>query len=177
MAGFPKKLRFLAGILGFSLLWLWVRFPYEMRNASEKLLGISREIDPLQLHLSGEFVESNLGTEVDSQGSVTVRLLAQQYDFVPRCMLVPAGAAIHFRITSADVVHRFTIAGTEDQLEVVPGHVSELQAHFEKAGEYTTPCHEFCGAGHYNMLSRVVALRSDAFPKLRPDQRVNCATP
>jgi cytochrome c oxidase subunit II len=177
MARIPHKLKFLAGIAGFLLAWLWIRFPFEMRNATEHLLGISREVNPVRLHLSGEFVESNLGTSVDPGGSVTVRLIAQQYDFVPRCMLVPAGTSIHFRITSADAVHRFAIDGTGEQVEVVPGHVSEMRARFENPGEYRTPCHEFCGIGHYSMLSRVVALDRDKFPKLRPDQRVNCATP
>ena len=40
-------------------------------------------IDPQTLHLKGEFVESNLGTAVEPDGSVTVRLIALQFDFVP----------------------------------------------------------------------------------------------
>ena len=41
-------------------------------------------IDPTTLHLQGEFVESNLGTAIEPDGSVTVRIIAEQYDFVPR---------------------------------------------------------------------------------------------
>ena len=33
-------------------------------------------IDPSMLHISGEFVESNLGSAVESDGSVTVRTVA-----------------------------------------------------------------------------------------------------
>jgi cytochrome c oxidase subunit 2 len=33
-------------------------------------------IDPVTLHLGGEFAESNLGTAVEPDGSVTVRLIA-----------------------------------------------------------------------------------------------------
>ncbi|MGB8063539.1 MAG: hypothetical protein WCF26_16715 [Candidatus Sulfotelmatobacter sp.] len=171
------KLTLLTGIVCFSLVWLCVRFPYEARDAAEKLLGISPEVDPLRLHLKGEFVESNLGTAVDPEGSVTVRLIAQQYDFVPRCLLVPAGTPIHFRITSADAVHRFAIAGTSDEVEVLPGHISELREQFAAPGEYKTPCHEFCGAGHYNMLSRIVVVSRNLFPGLKLAERANCATP
>ncbi len=60
-------------------------------------------VDPTTLHLHGEFVESNLGTAVEPDGSVTVRMIAEQYDFVPRCIRVPAGTPVKFRITSADV--------------------------------------------------------------------------
>ena len=48
-------------------------------------------IDPTTLHLQGEFVESNLGTAVEPDGSVTVRIIAEQYDFVPHCVEVPVG--------------------------------------------------------------------------------------
>lgn len=40
-------------------------------------------IDPTTLHLHGEFVESNLGTAAEPDGSVTVRLIAEQYELVP----------------------------------------------------------------------------------------------
>jgi heme/copper-type cytochrome/quinol oxidase subunit 2 len=70
-----------------------------------------REVDPLSLHLSGEFVENNLGSEQDADGSVTVRMVAQQYLFVPHCILVPAGVPVHLRITSADAVHSLAFRG------------------------------------------------------------------
>ena len=36
-------------------------------------------IDPSRLQLSGEFVEDNLGSAVEPDGSVVVRFIAQQY--------------------------------------------------------------------------------------------------
>ena len=47
-------------------------------------------IDASRLHLAGEFVEENLGTAVQPDGSVIVRVIAQQYSFVPSCIVVPA---------------------------------------------------------------------------------------
>ena len=35
-------------------------------------------IDPATLHLQGEFVESNLGSAVEPDGSVTVRIMAKE---------------------------------------------------------------------------------------------------
>src|SRR4029077_20887464 len=46
--------------------------------------------NPRTLPLSGEFIESNLGSTVEADGSVTVRAIGQQYSFTPQCVLVPA---------------------------------------------------------------------------------------
>jgi cytochrome c oxidase subunit 2 len=57
-------------------------------------------IDPATLHLGGEFVEGNLGSAVEADGSVTVRLIGQQYSFVPDCLLVPGYvSSIPFRFS------------------------------------------------------------------------------
>ncbi len=78
-------------------------------------------IDPTTLHLQGEFVESNLGTAVEPDGSVTVRLIAEQFDFIPRCVEVPAGTAVKFRITSADVIHGFLLPDTNVNTMIIQG--------------------------------------------------------
>jgi cytochrome c oxidase subunit II len=172
-----SQLRFAAAVLGFTVIWLCVRFPYQMLHAVDKLIGSSNHVDPLTLHLRGEFVESNLGTAQEPDGSITVRLIAQQFDFVPECLLVPAGRSVRFRVTSADVVHRFAISDAGRAVEVAPGHVSEAQIQFSVPGEYKTPCHEFCGAGHYDMRSRIVVIAQSRFPKLNLRERVNCVAP
>src|SRR5690606_38043621 len=43
-------------------------------------------VDVNTLHTQGEFVESNLGTTLGPDGKVVVRLIAQQYSFVPQCI-------------------------------------------------------------------------------------------
>jgi cytochrome c oxidase subunit 2 len=126
--------------------------------------------------LGGEFAESNLGAALEPDGSVTVRLIAQQYLFVPQCVTVPVGRPIRFRITSADVVHRFGVSSTDQTIEVVPGYVNESQLQFATPGVYPAPCHEFCGVGHYNMRSRIVAVAQERFPKLTPEERLTCAS-
>ncbi|MGY4460409.1 heme/copper-type cytochrome/quinol oxidase subunit 2 [Bradyrhizobium sp. LB13.1] len=71
--------------------------------------------DPSRLHLSGEFVESNLGSVLEANGNVTVRAIGQQYSFTPACILVPVDTPITLRATSADVVHGILIQGTKRQ--------------------------------------------------------------
>ena len=140
-----------------------------------RFLRGSRHVDPLSLHLAGEFVENNLGTQQDADGSVTVRMIAEQYLFIPHCILVPAGVPVHLRITSADAVHSLTFNGTDYAVKVLPGTISEAQLQFPQAGEYKTVCREVCGAGHYAMRSELRAVPREQFPALQPGERGNCA--
>lgn len=133
-------------------------------------------VDPTTLHLHGEFVESNLGTTIEPDGSATVRLIAEQYDFVPHCVQVPANTAVKFRITSADVVHGFLLPDTNINTMVVPGFVAEVQTSFAHAGDYEMPCHEFCGLGHHAMWTHVVVVPKDSFKAQGPLERTRCAT-
>ena len=71
--------------------------------------------DPKTLHLSGEFVESNLGSALEPDGSITVRAIGQQYSFTPQCVVVPSDTPVTFRATSADVVHGLLIEGHQHQ--------------------------------------------------------------
>jgi cytochrome c oxidase subunit 2 len=135
----------------------------------------SHQVNPLTLHLAGEFVENNLGTDWNADGSVTVRMIAQQYLFIPHCILVPTGVPVHLRITSADAVHSFAIDGTNYAVKTLPGTVSEAQLQFPNPGEYKTACREFCGAGHYAMRSEVKVVPREQFPALQAGERGSCA--
>lgn len=127
--------------------------------------------DPKRLHLSGEFIESNLGSEVEPDGSVTVRAIGQQYSFTPQCVLVPADTPVTFRTTSADVVHGLLIEGTNINVMLVPGYVSELPVHFKAPREHVMPCQEFCGIGHQGMWGKVKVIDKADFQKLAAARR------
>jgi len=132
-------------------------------------------VDPRTLHLGGEFIESNLGSAPEPDGSVTVRGIGQQYSFTPSCMVLPTNTLITLRATSADVVHGFLIDGTNINLMLVPGYVSSLNARFETPGERLMPCHEFCGMGHEGMWGRIKVVDKAAFARLAADRRrLNC---
>jgi cytochrome c oxidase subunit 2 len=132
-------------------------------------------IDARTLHLEGEFVESNLGTALEPDGSVTVRLIAQQYDFVPPCVLVPVDTPVKFRLTSDDVVHGFLLPNTNVNTMVVPGFVSEVRTRFAHAGEYEMPCNEYCGLGHHAMWAHVSVVPRSRFTAQRRLERTRCA--
>lgn len=132
-------------------------------------------IDPQTIHLAGEFVESNLGTTIEPDGSATVRLIAEQYDFVPHCVEVPANTPVKFRLTSADVVHGFLLPDTNVNTMVVPGFVAEVRTSFAQPGEFEMPCHEFCGLGHHAMWTHVNVVPNDRFTPQGPLERTSCA--
>jgi cytochrome c oxidase subunit 2 len=127
--------------------------------------------DPKTLHLSGEFIESNLGSALEADGSVTVRAIGQQYSFTPQCVVVPQDTPVNFRATSADVVHGFLIEGTNINAMLVPGYVSVLPVRFKARGEHVMPCQEFCGIGHQGMWGKVRVIDKAAFQRLSATRR------
>ncbi|WP_411800516.1 cupredoxin domain-containing protein [Cupriavidus respiraculi] len=132
-------------------------------------------IDVRTAHMQGEFVESNLGTAVDADGSVTVRLIAQQYSFEPQCIVVPAGVPVRFRGTSTDAVHGFVVGTTNANTMLIPGFVATFTTTFDKTGELLMPCHEYCGTGHEAMWARVQVLPPNEFlARARAEERLNC---
>ena len=132
-------------------------------------------IDASRLHLSGEFMDGNLGTEIRPDGSAVVRVLAQQYSFVPGCIVVPAQTRVVFRATSPDVVHGFLVAGTNVNTMVVPGFVAEVRAQFGRPGEHVMPCHEYCSVGHEGMWARVKVLDREEYARAYAGQsRASC---
>jgi cytochrome c oxidase subunit 2 len=128
-------------------------------------------VDPRTLSLAGEFIESNLGTALDADGGVTVRAVGQQYSFTPQCILVPTGTPVTFRATSADVVHGFLIDGTNVNTMLVPGYVSVIATRFDRTGEHTMPCHEYCGVGHEGMWGRIRVIDRQDFLHMAADRR------
>jgi cytochrome c oxidase subunit 2 len=169
----PKLRTFLITVLVLCLIPA-TRY-YQIDVPLLRFLRGSHHVNPLALHLSGEFVENNLGTAQEPDGSVTVRMIAEQYLFIPHCILVPAGVPVHLRISSADAVHSLTFNGTDYAVKVLPGTISEAQLQFPLPGDYKTTCREFCGAGHYAMRSELKVVPRDQFPALQGGERGNCA--
>jgi cytochrome c oxidase subunit II len=132
-------------------------------------------VDVKTAHIKGEFVESNLGTVLGSDGKVTVRLVAQQYSFVPQCIVVPADMPVTFRGTATDAIHGFVVGKTNANTMLVPGFVSTFTTTFSKTGEQLMPCHEYCGTGHEAMWARVQVLPTAEFlARTRGGERISC---
>ena len=134
-------------------------------------------IESTSLHKGGEFAEANLGTAIAPDGSAVVRVVAQQYAFIPNCLVVPAGKPVTIRLASADVVHGFIVEGTNVNAMVVPGYVTTVRTTFQEPGERLMPCHEFCGVGHQAMWAHVRVVDASSFPTDADKQKaVNCAS-
>src|SRR5262245_38601404 len=131
-------------------------------------------IDPKTLHLSGEFAEQNLGTTVGPDGGVTVRVIATQFMFVPRCIAVPHGRLVTLRFATPDAVHGLLITGTNVNTMVVPGFVSQFYTTFTRTANLTVPVREYCGPGHSDLWANVHVLPDNEFKPDR-DGRVSCA--
>jgi cytochrome c oxidase subunit 2 len=135
-------------------------------------------VQPETLNSSGEFVEENLGSAIEPDGSVTVRIVAQQYSFTPQCILVPANVPITFRATSADVIHGMLITGTNINSMIEPGYISTFRTTFAQPADHLMPCHEFCGTGHQGMWAHVKVIDRQAFDALESHsgaRRLSCA--
>lgn len=132
-------------------------------------------IDPGTLHLAGEFTEDNLGSALEADGSVTVRVLANQYAFTPACVLVPSDTPVTIRATSADVVHGFSVSNTNVNMMLVPGYIANVKARFSTPADLLMPCHEFCGIGHADMWAHVKVIDRAAFlARAKLMRRTNC---
>jgi cytochrome c oxidase subunit 2 len=171
-------------ILGTELLWSFgvgvlIAATLSMIVFTALTMGINppsnvERIDPKTLHLSGEFAEHNLGTTVAADGGVTVRIVATQFMFVPRCIAVPYGRPVTLRLTTPDVIHGILVTGTNVNTMVVPGYVAQVHTEFRRTGELLMPCHEYCGLGHSEMWATVQVIPENEF-KPGPDGRISCA--
>ena len=132
-------------------------------------------VDPTTLHLNGEFIETNLGSALQPDGSVMVRVVGQQYSFTPQCIVVPTDTPITFRATSADVVHGFLIEHSNVNTMLVPGYISEQLMRFTKTGDYLMPCQEFCSFGHEGMWGKVKVIdKTDFATRAKAGGRLSC---
>jgi cytochrome c oxidase subunit II len=133
-------------------------------------------VDVRTVPLNGEFIESNLGTAVQPDGSVLVRMVAQQYSFTPPCLVVPVDTPVTIRATTLDVIHGLIIDGTNINTMLVPGFISVAKTQFRETGDHRMPCHEYCGVGHEGMWADVRVVPRDQFPKMAADKpRLSCA--
>jgi cytochrome c oxidase subunit 2 len=131
-------------------------------------------VNPQDLHLSAEFTEGALGTTVAADGQITARIVATQFAFVPRCVVLPADTPVTLRLASPDVIHGILVSGTNVNTMVVPGYVSQVHTVFRKTGDLLMPCHEFCGMGHSEMVATVRVVPKERF-RPDPNGRVTCA--
>ena len=77
-------------------------------------------------------------------------------------LVVPAGEAVRFRITSIDVIHSFWIPALRYKHDAIPGSVQIATLSFQP-GVFAGQCAEFCGLRHSDMIFVAHAVSPTAF--------------
>lgn len=103
------------------------------------------------------------GVEKVGENEYAAYVVARQFIFQPDPIVVPANSTVTFHVTSADVVHGFSVVGTNANTMVVPGEVAELTVEVDEPGEYGIICHEYCGSAHHDMEGLLKVVPEDEY--------------
>ena len=138
-------------VLGFGAFWL---------GTHPQSHGAT--IDPQNIEAHEAFKPENLGvTQVeDDEYIINVVASAFNYDFGTdedgsplKHIRIPKGSTVLWQVTTPDVVHGFNVAGTNVNMMVEPGYISQLETEMNNTGEFTIVCNEYCGTGHHLMYA------------------------
>jgi cytochrome c oxidase subunit 2 len=76
-------------------------------------------------------------------------------------VVLPAGAIVHFLVTSEDVIHSWALPAAGVKTDAVPGRVNDLWMQIDEPGIYYGQCSELCGQLH-GFMPIMVDVRSPA---------------
>jgi cytochrome c oxidase subunit II len=119
-----------------------------------QLPGAAGTVDPRKIASEPPF--NKPGVYEVSPGKYQVIMVASTWAFNPKEIHVPVNSQITFKITSRDVTHGMLLEGTNVNIMIIPGQVSEVIVILAKEGTYTFMCHEYCGAGHQMMTGKII---------------------
>jgi len=103
-------------------------------------------------------VIANMSTKEEADANEEPFLLATDNRLV-----LPVGVPIRLIVTSADVIHSFSVPAFWYKLDAVPGRLNEKALLIEEPGVYYGQCSELCGARHGYMPIAVEALPLDKY--------------
>lgn len=112
-------------------------------------------IDPEKVDTTEPFNKPGLNKVEGKEWDYELVYVASAFSYNPVKAEVPKGAKVKIMATTKDVIHGFEVAGTNINMMLEPGYVSEYVAKFDKAGEFLVLCNEYCGTGHHMMNSRI----------------------
>jgi cytochrome c oxidase subunit II len=78
-------------------------------------------------------------------------------------LFLPVNRSIELHMRSLDVVHAFFVPEFRENMDIVPGMVTDLHITPDRIGRYTLQCNELCGAGHTLMNTYVVVESARTF--------------
>ncbi|MBI5953643.1 MAG: c-type cytochrome [Chloroflexi bacterium] len=90
----------------------------------------------------------------------------------PDVIKANAGEPLHLKFTSDDVVHGFAVGQMDMQnVDILPGKVTDLTLTFDKPGIYTFFCTRWCGLNHWWMRGIIEVSGSSSDPSTSSGQR------
>lgn len=137
------------GVIGVSAFALGTQPPSEHHHM----------IDPTKAAETAPFDQPGIHQVGRNEYEAVIISFAFGYTAGPKeqpVMKVPAGSKVHFTVTSTDVVHGFEIPGTNVNMMLVPGEVSQVTHTFKEKGEYLILCNEYCGIAHEYMMTKII---------------------
>lgn len=150
--GIGSLVLFLA-VIGFGAFW---KGTHPQSNIAT--------IDPENVEANEAFRPENLGLTKVEDDKYVVNMIASAFFYnlgkdedgeTVRTIRIPKGSTVLFQVTTTDVIHGFNVAGTNVNMMVEPGYISSYETVFDKTGEFTIVCNEYCGVGHHQMYATV----------------------
>ena len=118
-------------------------------------------IEPGELSDDERFGEPRV--EQVGENEYEAYVTAQTFIFRPDVIEVPENSEVTFYVTSGDVIHSFSLVGTNVNTMVIPGEVASMTVEFDEPGEYGIVCNEYCGPSHHHMEGQVTVVPEDEF--------------
>ncbi|MHB8139838.1 MAG: cytochrome c oxidase subunit II [Vulcanimicrobiaceae bacterium] len=148
----------------YERLWIWigvatlgvffVLLAYLGVSAGLAPPGHNWPIDPTKVYSTPPFDHPGLRRRAD--GSYDAYYVAQVFSWNPSTITIPVGAKVTFYVTSADVVHGFSIPDKDVNLEIMPGWVNSATHTFRTPGTFLIVCNQYCGIGHQGMFGKII---------------------
>lgn len=112
-------------------------------------------INPEQVDAIAPFDQPGLTKVEGKEWDYELVLVASTFFYDPGVVEVPKGSTLKIIATTKDVIHGFEVAGTNINMMLEPGYISEYTTTLDQTGEFLVVCNEYCGVGHHTMKSMI----------------------
>ncbi|MCA1063128.1 cytochrome c oxidase subunit II [Rossellomorea sp. AcN35-11] len=112
-------------------------------------------VNPEQVDKISPFNEPGLKKVEGKAWDYELVFVASAFNYTPGEIEIPEGSTLKIIATTKDVVHGFEVAGTNINMMLEPGFISEYTTTLDKTGEFLVVCNEYCGVGHHTMKSMI----------------------
>nr|YP_010610710.1 cytochrome c oxidase subunit II [Opisthoteuthis grimaldii]WAP91530.1 cytochrome c oxidase subunit II [Opisthoteuthis grimaldii] len=150
-----------------SLILLFLALPslrllYLLDETNNPLLSI--KVMGHQWYWSYEYSDF-INIEFDSYMTPTQNLTLGNYRLLEtdHHLIVPMKTNIRMIITSADVIHSWTIPSLGIKIDAIPGRLNQLMIYPSRPGLFYGQCSEICGANHSFMPISLEVINMNSF--------------